>query len=88
LTAKILEEPGPVIAMSTDHRLFLAERFNRRNVPLFTQACGLEGEPLPDIHEAVSDYETNPTAAAAHVRMIIDRIIQLTPRLAIRLLQS
>jgi protein-tyrosine-phosphatase len=87
LTAQILEEQGPVIAMSTDHRLFLAERFNRRNVPLFTEACGLEGKPLPDIHEAVADYETNPIAAAAHVRMIIDRIIELTPHLAIRLLQ-
>ncbi len=87
LTKEILQEPGPVIAMSTDHRLFLAERYNRRNVPLFTEACGLEGEPLPDIHEAVSDYETNPAAATTHVRMIIDRIIELTPRLATRLLQ-
>jgi protein-tyrosine phosphatase len=30
LTAQILEEPGPVIAMSTEHRSVLAERFNRR----------------------------------------------------------
>ena len=87
LTEQILEQPGPVIAMSTEHRLILAERFNRRNVPLFTEACGVDGEPLPDIQEAVSDYETNPLAAAAHVRMIIDRIIELTPQLANRILQ-
>jgi protein-tyrosine-phosphatase len=86
LTAQILEEPGPVIAMSTEHRSVLAARFNRRGVPLFTEACGLPGEPLPDVDEAVKDHERNPVAAYAHVRMIIDRIIELTPQLANRLL--
>ena len=85
LTAQILEGPDLVIAMSTEHRLFLAEQFNRRDVPLFTEACGIIGEPLPDVAEAVADYETNPVAVADHVRMIIDRIIDLTPRLADRL---
>ena len=86
LTAQILHEPGPVIAMSTEHRTVLAERFNRRDVPLFTEACGIPGEPLPDVDEAVRDHETNPVAVDAHVRMIIDRIIELTPQLANRLL--
>jgi protein-tyrosine phosphatase len=86
LTAQILEEPDLVIAMSTEHRLFLAEHFNRRDVPLFTEACGCPGEPLPDVAEAVADYETNLVAVADHVRMIIDRIIELSPRLADRLL--
>lgn len=86
LTAQILQEPGPVIAMSTEHRLFLAERFNLPDVPLFTEACGIPGEPLPDVAEAVRDYQTNPAVVGAHVRMIIDRIIELTPRLANRLL--
>ena len=86
LTTQILEEPGPVIAMSTEHRLFLAERFNLPDVPLFTEACGIPREPLPDIAEAVSDYRMNPGAVSAHVRMIIDRIIELTPQLANRLL--
>lgn len=81
LTPEILQEPGPVIAMSTEHRLFLVERFNRRDVPLFTEACGLPSEPLPDVDEAVRDYTTNAVAVDAHVRMIIDRIIELTPRL-------
>jgi len=88
LTAHILQEPGPVIAMSTEHRSILAERFNRWNVPLFTEACGLPGEPLPDVNEVVRDYETNHVAVEAHVRIIIDRIIELTPQLACRLLQT
>jgi protein-tyrosine phosphatase len=87
LTPEILQEPGPVIAMSTEHRSFLAERFNRPDVPLFTEACGLPGEPLPDVHEAVPDYSTNSAAAETHVRVIIDRIIELIPRLAKRLHQ-
>jgi hypothetical protein len=74
--------------MSTEHRLVLAEHFNYRDAPLFTEACGLPGEPLPDVEEAVRDHETNPVAVEAHVRMIIDRIIELTPHLANRLLQK
>ena len=85
LTAQILQEPGPVIAMSTEHRSVLAERFNLRDVPLFTEACGIAGEPLPDVDEVVRDHKTNPVAVDAHIRMIIDRIIELTPQLADRL---
>ena len=86
LTAQILQEPGPVIAMSTEHRSVLAERFNCRGVLLFTEACGIPGEPLPDVDEAVRDHKTNPIAVGMHIRMIIDRIIELTPQLANRLL--
>jgi protein-tyrosine phosphatase len=86
LTAQLLREPGPVIAMSTEHRAILLERFNRQDVPLFTEACGLPGEPLPDVDEVVRDHKTNPIAVEAHVRVIIDRIIELTPQLATRLL--
>ena len=75
-----------MIAMSTEHRSVLAEHFNCRDVQLFTEACGLASEPLPDVDEAVSDYATNPIAVNAHVRMIVDRIIELTPQLAKRLL--
>jgi protein-tyrosine phosphatase len=86
LTAELLQEPGPVIAMSTEHRSVLAEHFNYRDAPLFTEACGLPGGPLPDVEEAVKDYQMNLVAVEAHVRMIIDRIIELTPQLANRLL--
>ena len=88
LTAELLREPGLVIAMSTQHRSVLAERFNRRDVPLFTEACGLPAEPLPDVGEIVRDHETNPIAVKAHVSLIVDRIIELTPQLANRLLKD
>jgi protein-tyrosine phosphatase len=86
LTAEMLQEPGPVIAMSTEHRFVLAQRFHRE-VPLFTEACGILGEPLPDVEEVVKDHATNGVAVAAHVRRTIDRIIELTPELARRLMQ-
>lgn len=77
-----------MIAMSTEHRSVLAEQFNYRDAPLFTEACGLPSEPLPDVEEAVEDYQMNLVAVEAHVRMIIDRIIELTPKLASRLLRQ
>jgi len=85
LTADMLTPVVTVIAMSTDHREFIAQNFGRRDVPLFTEACGLEPAPLPDIHEAVPDYASNPEASAAHIRDTIDRILELTPGLARRL---
>ena len=71
--------------MSTEHVDTLRDRFNYSGAQLFTTACGLADEPLPDVDEAVSDYATNPIAVEAHVRATIDRIIDLTPRLANRL---
>jgi protein-tyrosine phosphatase len=86
LTAAMLREASNVIAMSTEHRAVLAEHFGRRDVPLFTEACGLPGAPLLDVDDVIPDYETNPAAVEAHVRMTIDRIMELTPRLAERLI--
>ena len=85
LTADMFAPTVTVIAMSTDHRDFIAQNFGRRDVPLFTEACGLEPAPLLDIHEAVPDYASNPDASAAHIRDTIDRILELTPGLARRL---
>ena len=77
-------EDCTVIAMSTEHRVVLAERFHFSDALLFTEACGLAPEPLPDVDEAVPDYETNRTGLEIHVRTIIDRILELTPMLAKR----
>jgi protein-tyrosine phosphatase len=85
LTADMLAPAVTVVAMSTDHRDFIAQSFGRRDVPLFTAACGLEPAPLLDIHEAVPDFASNPDASAAHIRDTIDRILELTPNLARRL---
>ena len=48
LTAEMLGSSATVIAMSTDHQEFIAQRFGRQDVPLFTQACGLAPAPLLD----------------------------------------
>ena len=81
LTPAMLDA-GLVIAMSSEHLITLRDQFNYTTAPLFTTACGLNDEPLPDVDEAVADHTTNPRAVEAHVRAIIDRIIELTPRLA------
>ncbi|HEX2197030.1 MAG TPA: hypothetical protein VHG88_00185 [Burkholderiales bacterium] len=84
LTAPLLQDATLVIAMSTDHQLFIRERFGHA-APLFLEACGELAGALPDIEEAVLDYRTNAAAVDAHVRATIDRILELTPRLAARL---
>ena len=84
LTEAILKDSHLVIAMSTDHRSYLRERFGHA-APLFLEACGELSDALPDIEEVVLDYQTNPVAVDVHVRATIDRILELTPRLATRL---
>ena len=86
LTADMLESSVTVIAMSTDHQEFIAQRFGRHEVPLFTQACGLAPAPLLDVGEAIADADSNPAAAEAYIRLTIDRILELTPQLARRLI--
>jgi protein-tyrosine phosphatase len=73
-----------VIAMSLDHREFIGTRFGKQ-VPVFLECCGGAAEALLDLHEAVSDYRTNTAASLAHIRQTIDRIVELTPRLAARI---
>jgi protein-tyrosine phosphatase len=85
LTRPMLDVPGWVIAMSTEHREVLHDAFGLAHVPLFTEACGIDAEPLPDVDQVVPDFESNPDATAAHVRTTIDRILDLTPRLVGRL---
>ena len=84
LTQAICDRSTLIVAMSTDHQQFVLHRFSRR-IPLFTEVCGLEPEPLPDVDDVVPNFENNPEATAIHVRWTIDRIVQLTPRLAQRL---
>lgn len=84
LTLELLEQAELVVAMSTDHAEFIRARFGRP-APLFLEACGLERAALPDIEEVVADYRTNAAAVDAHVRLTIDRIIELAPALALRL---
>ena len=87
LTSAICDESTLIVAMSDDHQRFIAERFERR-VPLFTEVCGLDAVPLPDVDDVVPDFETNLAGAIAHVHWTIDRIVELSPRLATRLRQK
>ena len=86
LTATICDDSTLIVAMSDDHQRFIFDRFGRR-APLFTEVCGLGAEPLHDVDDVVPDFETNHVAAMAHVRWTIDRIVELTPRFATRLLE-
>jgi protein-tyrosine phosphatase len=84
LTRALLEESRLVVAMSTDHRSFLIERFGIE-APLYTEACGGAAEPLPDIEDVIADYQTNLPAVETHVRHTIDRIVALAPAMAKRI---
>ena len=84
VTREILSGAELVVAMSTDHKRYLREKFGLE-APVFLEACGGACEPLPDIEEVVLDYRTNSAAVDAHVRKTIDTIIDLTPRLASRI---
>ena len=81
LTRAILDESHLVVAMSTDHQAFIRERFGRE-APLFLETCGEPADWLPDIEDVIPDYQTNRVAVEAHVRMTIDRIVGLAPRMA------
>jgi protein-tyrosine phosphatase len=81
LTQAILDESQLVVAMSTDHQAYIRDRFGRE-APLFLEACGYGAEWLPDIHEVVPDWERNQAATEAHIRVTIDRIVELAPRMA------
>ena len=87
LTRDMLGDARLVVAMSTDHQRWLAERYGMK-VPVFLEACGGACEALPDIEEVVGDYRTNGAAVDAHVRKTIDTILELTPRLAVRIRDS
>ena len=81
VTRELVDESSLVVAMSTDHQVFLREKFNCDS-PLFLEACGEPAAWLPDIEDVVPDWETNKVAVEAHVRATIDRIVALAPRMA------
>jgi low molecular weight phosphotyrosine protein phosphatase len=85
-SAGTVDFPHVVRPNVRDH--LLAKGFDvslQRSAALFLEACGETGETLPDIEEAVLDYQTHPAAVDAHGRATIERILSLTPRLASRL---
>ena len=84
VTKELLDGSRLVVAMSTDHRSFLSERFGIEAL-LYTEACGGAAEALPDIEDVVADYRTNTAAVDAHVRHTINKIVALAPAMARRI---
>jgi protein-tyrosine phosphatase len=62
VSAELLRASDLVIAMSTDHQAFLVDTFQYR-APLFHEVCHGRSEPLLDIWEAISTWETDLQAA-------------------------
>jgi len=84
ITKELVQDVDLVIAMGEDHQAFVREQFGR-DVPLFNQIClGLD-KPILDLHEAISDWETNPERARAYVCSVIDVIWATAPVLLSRL---
>jgi protein-tyrosine phosphatase len=87
LTERLLSEATVVIGMNHDHRAFIRERYGR-DVSLFMEVCGFGAQSLPDVEDVIPDPVSDPVAVEAHVRRTIDRIIELSPSLAQRLLEQ
>ena len=83
VTADMLGSADVVIAMNTDHKAVLRDRFGVE-APLFTQAAGSHGS-LPDVDDLFTPDAYHSPAAVAHVKAIIDRIVADTPALARRM---
>ena len=73
LTPEILAGTDLVVAMSTDHRDFLKDQFNRDSV-LFREIAGGKPEAFPDLDDVVPDFRTNIEAAREYVFKAIKEI--------------
>jgi protein-tyrosine-phosphatase len=71
LTRTILDEASLAVAMGTEHRQQLTERFDHRAALFSEIAYGTEEPPL-DVFEVVPDWETNHEAAVAYGTWVID----------------
>jgi protein-tyrosine phosphatase len=84
LTRDLVGATDLVIAMGRDHQVFVREQFGRE-VPLFNQICLGHDQPILDVHEVISDWETDPERARAYVWSVIDVIWATAPALLPRL---
>ena len=84
LTKELVEAADLVIAMGRNHQAFVRERYGR-DIPLFNQICLGHDQPILDVHEVISDWETDPDRARAYVWSVIDVIWATAPALLPRL---
>lgn len=78
VSAELLHTTDLVIAMSTDHQIFLFETFQYR-APLFNEVCYGRSEPLLDVWEAIPTWETNRDAARHYAFQVMEHIWTSTP---------
>lgn len=73
LTQELIDTCDLVVAMSTDHKDFIFEKFGHVAV-LFRELAEGVPEAVLDVNEAVLDYETNIDAANRHITETIEFI--------------
>lgn len=81
ITDELISGSDYVIAMSTDHKQILRDRY-LVDVPLFMEACGNSAEAIPDVDDLFAPGDFHGLEAQQHIRMTIDKIIDMTPSLS------
>jgi protein-tyrosine phosphatase len=84
LSRELVEKADLVVAMACNHQAFVREHFGRE-VPLFNRVCFGRDEPIPDVHEALPEWEKDLERARLYVWSVIDQIWNATPALVSRL---
>lgn len=78
LSAELLQDASLAVAMSTDHRKIVSERFGV-DIPLFNEVAFGRNEALLDVHEAVENWRENMGEAVPYVYRVIDHIYDGMP---------
>jgi len=84
LTQEVIEQVDLIIAMGQDHREFILQSFGR-TVPLFNEVSFGRETPIPDLHEALPNWEQDLERARDYVESVVDHIWDAAPALAARL---
>ncbi|MGH0002780.1 hypothetical protein ACQU0X_22120 [Pseudovibrio ascidiaceicola] len=87
VTADLINQSDFVIAKNTDHKRYLLEQFSVA-VPHFMEACGKSTEALPDVDDLFAASDWHGTEALNHIKLTIDRIVEMTPLLLGRFTQE
>ena len=78
LSAELLQDASLAVAMSTDHRKIVLERYGVE-IPLFNEVAFGRNEALLDVHEAVENWRENMGEAVPYVYQVIDHIYDGMP---------
>ena len=84
LTREMLDEADLAVAMGTEHRHQINQKFNCR-LPLFSEIAYGTEEPLRDVYETVPDWRNNEAAASAYACSVMDYIFDGTPNFITRM---